>query len=162
MSLGWLGSPPQDKARPGKEVNQMDLKLWSPLLDLDREWRFDFPKIVREAGEFRPSIDLAMTDGQLVLTAELPGMKADDLEVSIENDILTVKGEKTEEKETSEEDRYVHERSYGAFQRRVALPDGVSEDAVKAVYDNGILTVKVDLPEAKAKEPLRIPVGAKS
>jgi HSP20 family molecular chaperone IbpA len=52
----------------------MDLKTWTPLPYLDKEWRIEFPRFVREVGEFRPSMDVVRTDGQLVLTAELPGM----------------------------------------------------------------------------------------
>lgn len=139
----------------------MDLRLWSPLLDLDKEWRFEFPKL-HETGEFRPSVDVVKTDGALMISAELPGIKAENVEVSLDDDILTIKGEKSEEKEISEEDRYVHERSYGVFSRRIAVPDGVKADDIVADYDNGVLTVRVTLPTEGETEPKRIPVGAKA
>jgi len=140
----------------------MELKVWSPFLDLDKEFRFDFPRILREAGGFRPSIDLVKAEGQLTLTVELPGMKAEAVDVSLEGGILTIKGEKNEEKELSDDDRYMHERSYGSFQRRIAMPDGVTEDSIAADFENGVLTVRVALPEERAQEPRRIPVGAKT
>lgn len=148
----------------------MELKLWSPFLDLDKEWRFDFPRLVdfpllgRElAGfEFRPSIDLVKKEGELMVTAELPGMDPKDIEVTIEGDYLTIKGEKVSEKEISEEDKYVHERSYGKFMRRIPLPEGTSADKMTAAYDKGVLTVHVTLPEEKELEPRHIPIEIKT
>jgi HSP20 family protein len=95
----------------------------------------------------------------MVVTAELPGISSDDVEVSLDGDILTIKGEKHEEKEVSEDDRYVHERSYGSFYRRITVPDGISADAIEASFDNGVLTVEVALPEEKPAESKRIPVS---
>ena len=139
----------------------MDLKTWTPFPYLDREWRLDFRRFMRETNEFRPSIDVVRTNGTLVLTAELPGMTADDVDVSLDGDILTIKGEKTEEREVSEVDRYVHERTFGSFQRRMTVPDGVSAEGIDANFENGILTVQVVLPEDKEIEPKKIPVLAK-
>jgi HSP20 family protein len=148
------------------EVNQMELKLWSPLLDPDREWRFDFPRFGlghEIAGfAFRPSIDLVREDGELVVTAEMPGMDPKDIEVTIEGDVLTIKGEKTEKKEISEDDRYVHERSYGKFLRRISLPKGTSPDKMSAAYDKGVLTVHVALPEESEPQTRQIPVEVKA
>jgi len=139
----------------------MDLKTWTPFPYLEKEWRIDFPRLVRETGEFRPSIDVVRTNRELVLTAELPGMSSDDVEVSLDGDTLTIKGEKTDERESSEADRHLHERTFGSFKRRMTMPDGVSEDAIDANVENGVLTVQVTLPEEKGVEPKRIPVGAK-
>lgn len=138
----------------------MDLKLWAPFMDIDKEWRFDFPRVVREAASFRPSMDVTKTDGKLVLTAELPGISPDGVDVSLTGDILTIKGEKNEEREVSEEDRYLHERTYGSFQRRITVPDGVTPDSIEAKFDNGVLTVVVSVPEEKTAEAKHIPVGA--
>lgn len=137
----------------------MDLKIWAPFVDVDKEWRFEIPRLLREASGFRPSMDVVKTDGQMVVTAELPGISSDDVEVSLDGDILTIKGEKHEEKEVSEDDRYIHERSYGFFQRRITVPDGISADAIEASFDNGVLTVEVALPEEKPAESKRIPVS---
>jgi len=139
----------------------MDLKTWTPFPYLDREWRLDFPRFMRETNEFRPSIDVVRTNGTLVLTAELPGITADNVDVSLDGDILTIKGEKTEEREVSEADRYVHERTFGSFQRRMTVPDGVSAEGIDANFENGILTVQVVLPEDKEIEPKKIPVLTK-
>jgi HSP20 family protein len=143
----------------------MELKLWSPFFDLDKEWRlFDFPRIAREMTgiAFRPSVDLVKKDGELIVTVELPGIDPENVEVSLDDDILTIRGEKTEEREISEDDRYLHERSYGKFQRRIPLPDGISADKVSADYDKGVLTVSVTLPEEATPEPRHIPVEVKA
>jgi HSP20 family protein len=141
----------------------MELKLWSPWFDLDKEWRFDFPSFGfgRDFG-VRPSIDVVEEDGELVVTAELPGIDPKDIDVTIDGDILTITGEKSEEKEISEEKRHVHERSYGKFLRRIPLPVGTSADKMSAAYDKGVLTVHVTLPEEVKPEALHIPVEVKS
>jgi HSP20 family protein len=139
----------------------MELKIWNPFFDLDRGWRaFDFPRLTTEMTEFpfRPSIDMVKKDGELVVTAELAGMDPKDVEVTVDDDWLVIKGEKTEEKEISEDDRYVHERSFGKFQRRIALPSGTSPDKMVASYDKGVLTVTVTLPEESKPEPRKIEI----
>lgn len=136
----------------------MDLKLWAPFTDIDKDWHFDLPRLLGERFGFRPSMDVVKTDGRLVVTAELPGMSPDDVDVSLEGDILTIRGEKSEERKVSEEDRYMHERTFGSFQRRIAVPAGVSADSIEAKFENGVLTVEVSLPEEKTSESKRIPV----
>lgn len=140
----------------------MELKTWMPFPYLDKEWGFEFPRLVRESVEFRPSMDVVKTDGKLVLTAELPGIAADDVDVSLDGDILTIKGEKTDERDISESDRFVHERTFGSFLRRMTMPDGVTPDDIEAGFENGVLTITVTIPEQKEAEPRRIPVGTKT
>jgi HSP20 family protein len=154
-----VGSDTARESAKGGET--MDLKVWAPFADLDKEWRFDFPRLVRETGEFRPSLDVVKTDSQMILTAELAGIDPKDVEVSLDGDILTIKGEKSDEREASEADRYIHERTFGSYQRRIIVPEGVTTDDIAADFDNGILTVRVSIPEEKAVEPRRIPVGTK-
>jgi HSP20 family protein len=143
----------------------MELKVWTPFFDLDKEWRlFNFPRLIGEHDfAFRPSIDIAKQEGELVVIVELPGIDPDkDVEISVEDDILFIKGEKTAETEISEDDRYVHERAYGSFQRRIPLPVGVDPDKVTADYDKGVLTVRVSLPEEKATEAHHVPIEVKA
>ena len=142
----------------------MELKLWKPFFDIDREWRaFDFPRLTAEMTgfAFRPSIDVEKTEDELVVTAELPGIDPDNVEVTLDDDVLTIKGEKSEERETSEDDRYLRERTYGSFQRRIALPTGTSADKMTANYEKGVLTVRVMLPEEAKPEARHIPVQVK-
>jgi HSP20 family protein len=140
-------------------VKAVELKVWSPFADLEKEWRFDFPRLLTT--EFRPAIDVVRSENEIVLTAELPGMTPDDVDVSLDGDILTIKGEKSDEREISEDDRYVRERSFGSFTRRITVPEGVTAESIEANFDSGVLTVEVKLPEEKMIEPRHIPVGAK-
>lgn len=139
----------------------MELKTWTPFFDLEKDWRFfDFPRMARELTglEFRPSMDVVRDEGELVVTAELPGIESDDIDVSLDNGILTIKGEKSETKEISENDRYLRERSYGKFLRRITLPEEMDADTMKATYDNGVLVIRVAIPEERVDEPRHIPV----
>jgi HSP20 family protein len=143
----------------------MELKVWTPFFDLDKEWRlFNFPRLIGEHDfAFRPSIDIARQEGELIVIVELPGIDPDkDVEISVDDDILSIKGEKTAESEISEEDRYVHERAYGRFLRRIPLPVGVDPDKVTADYDKGILTVRVSLPEERTTEAHNVPIEVKA
>lgn len=145
----------------------MKLELWRPLIDIEKELDSLF-RVPRSLGErvefpFRPSIDVDRENGELIVSAELPGIDPDkDIEITLDDDYLTIKGEKSEDKEISEDDRYLHERSYGKFVRRIPVPEGVSPDDIAADYAKGVLTVKVTLPEeTKPAEPQKIPVGVK-
>jgi HSP20 family protein len=85
--------------------------------------------------------DVSESDDALEVSAELPGMDEKDIEVSLENGLLTVKGEKKAESEQKEKDYYVTERRYGSFRRSFHLPDTVDEDKVQAKFDKGVLRV---------------------
>lgn len=135
----------------------MDLEKWSPFFDM--AWPFDrFDR----TGKMRPMMDLVVTDDDYILTAELPGISPEDVDVSLEGDVLTISGEKRDEREVDEDDHYLHERVFGSFLRRITVPAGVSDDDIKAEFENGVLTVKVELPEEKKLETKRIPVTATS
>lgn len=142
----------------------MKLEMWKPLIDLEKEWdsMFRFPRFVSEGFDvpFRPSMDVTRTNGELIVAAELAGIDPDkDVEITVDEDYLTIKGEKSEDKEVSVDDRFVLERKYGKFVRRVPLPAGVTADSITANYAKGVLTVKVALPkEAEPSEPEKIKV----
>jgi len=137
----------------------MDLRIWSPFTDFEREWRFDLPRLLGEPGiGFRPSVDVVKGDDELTITVELPGIDPDDVEVSLDRGVMTIKGVKSEGSEVSKDDRYVRERSYGEFLRRMPLPEGVSADKIAATFDKGVLTLHVTLPEEQHLEPRKIEV----
>ncbi|GEO85085.1 MULTISPECIES: Hsp20/alpha crystallin family protein [Alphaproteobacteria] len=92
-------------------------------------------------GFLAPSIDVVEKDDQIVLTAELPGISEDDIDVSIRNGVLSLKGEKKMEKKDEKDNYHVVERRYGSFQRSMSLPPSVDEAAVAAKFDKGVLTV---------------------
>lgn len=104
-------------------------------------------------GEWAPSIDVAETDNEVVVTAELPGVEQDNVDITITDDVLTLKGEKKEEKEVKEKNYHRIERSYGSFQRSISLPAGVQADKAKATYKDGVLHITVPkVEEAKPKQ----------
>lgn len=102
------------------------------------------------AGEFLPQVDVSETDKELRITAELPGLEEKDVEVEVTDHLLTIKGEKNVEKEEEDGDFCHSERSYGCFQRAIALPQGIDADKVKAKFKNGVLKVTIPKkPEAQ-------------
>ena len=104
-------------------------------------------------GDWAPSVDVAETDEEIVVTAELPGVKQEEVDISIADSVLTLKGEKKEEKEVKEKNYHRIERSYGSFQRSISLPTGVEASKAKATYKDGILRVTVPkVEEAKPKQ----------
>jgi HSP20 family protein len=90
---------------------------------------------------FVPRLELKEMDADLKVFVELPGMDEKDVQVNLENQVLTISGEKKSETTDKSDGYYRSERSYGAFQRQVALPEGVNEDDVNATFKNGVLTV---------------------
>lgn len=106
-------------------------------------------------GTWVPRVNVEETKDELLLSAELPGMTHDDISIELENNVLTVSGEKSEERTEGQEERRYHlwERRYGAFQRSFTLPRSVSADDVQASFDNGILTIRMPkVAEAKTRK----------
>lgn len=105
--------------------------------------------------EFMPRMDVAETDKDITLSAELAGMDEKDVEITVHDDVLTIKGEKKTEHEEKEGERYLTERSYGSFSRSIALPAEVDQEKIDASFKKGVLKVtlpKVPVQEAKAKK----------
>ncbi len=98
------------------------------------------------AGDFIPQMDVSETDKEINISAELPGMNADDIDISMTGNTLTIKGEKKSEEEEKGERYYRSERSYGSFRRSIPLPEVVEQDKIEATYKNGVL--KVTLPKS--------------
>lgn len=107
-------------------------------------------------GEWAPSLDLSETKDALVAKVEVPGMDPKDIQISLQEQLLTVKGEKKLEKEEKDERYHRVERSYGAFTRAVRLPVAVDASRVAAAYKNGLLTIT--LPKTPAAKGTLIPV----
>jgi HSP20 family protein len=95
----------------------------------------------REIAAASPSVDIVEKDKAFEITAELPGMDEKNVEVKLANGTLTIRGEKTEEKEEKEKDYHLSERRYGSFERRFGLPEGIDTDKIEAAFKNGVLTV---------------------
>lgn len=98
---------------------------------------------------FSPSADASQGDGSYEITVELPGVKEEDIDVSVHDNMLTVRGEKRQEREEKDEKKqyYFSERMYGSFQRSFRLPRDVKSSDIKAVYDNGVL--KLSIPKLR-------------
>ena len=106
-------------------------------------------------GTFSPSIDIKENDKDVSIKAELPGMDEKDIEVSLTNDALTIRGEKKEEKEDNGKNYYRMERNYGSFSRTIPLPTGIDSQKADAVFKKGVLTItvhKTEEAEAKVKK----------
>ena len=107
-----------------------------------------------DGGGWSPSVSVSETKEELILTAELPGLSEEEIQVELENDVLTVSGEKTEERTEDDEERRYHvwERSYGSFRRSFTLPRAVSGSEVSAAFADGVLTVRLPkVAEAKGR-----------
>jgi HSP20 family protein len=106
-----------------------------------------------------PAIDLYETDNDVVVKAALPGIKADEVQLNVNGDILTIRGETKHEEEQKDKSWHIREQRWGAFERSVRLPSGVMADKAKADFDNGILTIT--LPKSEKVKPKTITVKAK-
>lgn len=98
-----------------------------------------------------PALEMEATDSGYRLTAELPGMTADDVEIDVTEGILTISGEKKEQREEKDKGFMFTERSYGRFERRVQLPSGADEDKIEAHFENGVLTLDIPRNEQSDK-----------
>ncbi len=107
---------------------------------------------------WHPAVDVFESKDGVKIVAELPGVKPEDVKLSLENNLLTIRGEKKQEAEEGNERVHRYERSYGSFERAFVLPSTVDGDKITADYRNGVLTVSV--PKAERARPREIPVRA--
>jgi HSP20 family protein len=106
-----------------------------------------------------PAIDLVETEDDFVLKADLPGLKEEDVNIEVAENVLTVSGERKAEHEDKREGYVRVERSYGSFRRSLTLPKGVDAEAVTANFDNGVLEVHIPKPEERKPRRVAIQVG---
>jgi HSP20 family protein len=134
------------RTRVDRLFNQMLGDLWSSPMSTEevstRRWS--------------PAVDIRETDEALVLTAELPGLTKEDVQITLENQVLTLSGERKFEKEAKGENYHRIERSYGAFTRAFTLPTHVKTEKVDASFEHGVLTVT--LPKMEESKPRRISI----
>ncbi len=139
-----------------------------PILSLHREVNRLFDDVFRgfaapafggsERGVAWPNVEVGETEKDIRVTAELPGLDEKDVDISLEDGVLTLRGEKRSDVE--DKDRGYSERSYGRFERRIGLPKGIDRDKVGATFRNGVLTVTLPKTEAANENVRRIPVNA--
>lgn len=131
--------------------------------EMDRMFQrfFEQPfSAVRQGGgemiAWAPPLDINETDGQIRIQAEIPGVSAEDIDISVEDDVLTIAGEKKEESERDEQGFHIAERRFGSFRRSVQLPATVDTENVDAQFDDGVLTVTLNKTQAQPRK--KIPV----
>jgi HSP20 family protein len=111
---------------------------------------------------WNPAVDVSESDNEVRLELELPGIRPEDVEITADNNVLTVRGEKRGERKEGNEDSRYHlvERSYGSFMRSFQLPQGLDESKIEAECNNGILSIHI--PKAALPQPRRIQIGGQS
>lgn len=114
---------------------------------------------VDETTRWAPALDVLHEDGDIVVRAELPGVKLEDVDITIHNGVLTISGERRAEEQREGSGYYVRERRYGSFRRSMTLPQGVDENSIHARFDGGVLEVRV-AGAAAVQEPKRIQIEA--
>jgi HSP20 family protein len=147
----------------------MNIIPWKPIDELttlrkemDSLWDRFFPETPfherHVTHAWLPTIDLTETKDKLVVKAELPGLEAKDVELTLNEDILTIRGEKKEEKEEKDEHHFFVESYCGAFERKIKLPMHVRTDKIDATFDKGVLTIKLPKSEEAKKKEIKIEV----
>ena len=143
----------------------MAIIRWDPFRDLvslrDKMNRL-FEDAVTQRGEekelvassWAPAVDIYEDESQLVLTAEVPGLSEKDVEIKIEDNVLSIHGERKLEKETREENYHRIERAYGAFFRSFTLPNYIDQDKIRAEHENGVL--KISMPKKAELKPRKV------
>ena len=124
---------------------------------------FSLPEGEQEAlsmGNFVPPVDIYEDAQQLVLKLEVPGIKQENLDVRVENQTLTIKGERKFEKDEKEENFHRIERRYGTFTRTFTLPQTVDTGAPKAMYEHGVLTITLPKKEAAKPKQVKVEIGS--
>ena len=106
--------------------------------------------------EFEPTVDVAEDENAYIVKASMPGVKPEDVEVTLQNNVLTIKGESKEDKEIKEENYHLRERRYGSFMRSLTMPTNVKADLIEAKHEHGVLTVR--LPKTEEDKPKKIAV----
>lgn len=145
--------------RTRRTCHARTLTRWDPFAEL-AELRTRFERLLDDfepRGRMStPAVDVVRDDGHLVIKADVPGIKPEEIDIEVADGLLTVSG-KHEETAESEDEQFVRrERRYGAFTRRVPLPEGVDPKKIKATTKDGVLEVTIPFPEETAKEPVKI------
>lgn len=112
-------------------------------------------------GKIAPVVDIVENDKTYTVTAEVPGLAEKDLDVSVSDQVLTIKGEKREEKEEEKDNYRLSERRYGSLQRSIRLPQDVDADKIEAHYDKGVVTIALPKRAETAAKQKKIPVKGK-
>jgi HSP20 family protein len=159
-------------AEENKEVVGMAVSPFRGFYDMQSEMNRMFDEVLgdvarrssgRQQGEaptrWAPVLDVLQEDGDIVVRAELPGVKPEDVDITLHNGVLTISGERKAEEQREGSGYYVRERRYGSFRRSMTLPQGVDDSSISARFDGGVLEVRVS-GAAAVQEPKRIQIEA--
>lgn len=157
-----------------KEKETREVTPWRPFSDLTRMEReaermfgdffrrpilgLTWPEPFRDIGIREPAIEVYEEKDDVVIKAEVPGMKKEDLDINISGSLLTIKGEKKQEEEVKKKGYYYSERSYGSFLRTVDLPKEVQVDKARAAFKDGVLEVRLPKTEEAKRKEVKIKV----
>ena len=133
-----------------------EMLVWRNAMDRMFDRARSAPDEWMETDSWNLALDVAETEDEFLVKASLPGIKPDDLEITYNANVLTIKGETKEEKEVDEKRYHLRERRYGSFSRSISLPATVKQDAIEASYEAGVLTLH--LPKAEEVKPKRIEI----
>jgi HSP20 family protein len=139
---------------PFRDLNLLQDRMNRLFDDAGRGWRADEPAATTT---WSPAVDIFETEGEIVVKAELPGMERKDITLHLENNVLSLRGERKFEKETKDENYHRIERSYGAFSRSFAIPATVDEEKIRAEYKDGVLNIV--LPKKEQARPKQIKIA---
>lgn len=137
-------------------------RFWNAQDELNRlviEAFRELPQTTDAATKLAPAVDVVTKGGDMIIRADLPGVKREDVDVSFRNGVLTISGERKEEEEHEDAGYLVKERRYGAFRRSMTLPEGIDEERIKASFKDGMLEVTVEGAGTQVQEgPKRIEI----
>ena len=139
---------------PFRDLNMLQGRMNQLFDSAGRGWRDNEPSATTT---WSPAVDIYETESAIVVKAELPGMERKDITLNLENNVLTLRGERRFEKETKEENYHRIERSYGGFSRAFSIPATVNEEKIQADYKDGVL--KILLPKKDQAKPKQIQIS---
>jgi HSP20 family protein len=181
VNVPITGETPAEQAASKQTKTEMPLREWWPLETLRREverafdefyrgpWRLPFTRTAFDVGPVwpgeaiwgaTPAVDIVEREQDYVISAEMPGVEASDIEVRLSEDRLTIKGEKKAKVEEERKGVFVSERRYGSFQRAFKVPDSVNSDKISATFAHGVLTVTLPKTAEAQKAERKIEVMA--
>ena len=166
-----IGERPRAGSRREEEVSGMAMSpfrgrgFWDPLSEMNRMFDDVFGGLARRPGrqqgrepsQWSPALDVLSEGGDILVRAELPGVKPEDVDITLSRGVLTISGKREAEQERREAGYYVRERRHGSFRRSMQLPEGVDENSISARFENGVLEVRI-AGVAAVQEPRRIQI----
>jgi HSP20 family protein len=146
---------------PSRKTHSPGLSRWHNDMDtMFRRFLEDWETPLWYDGNWTPALDVADREDSLLVRVELPGLKSEDIDISVQGNVLIITGEKKESTEEKEKNYYHSERRFGSFRREVTLPTGVDANKIDATFHDGVLSIV--LPKSEAEKPKHIRVKAQA